>query len=43
MFWHVAGKQLRKEAEAKGWSLFAAVAVLRGWAAETIEEVEVNS
>ena len=40
---YVADKRLRTEAEAKGWTLVAAVAVFRGWTAEVIEELTVNS
>lgn len=39
---YVASKQLRVEADAKGWTLFAAVAVFRGWKSEVIEQVTVN-
>ncbi len=37
---YMADKRLREEAEAKGWVLHAVVAVVRGWDAEIIEEVE---
>ncbi len=37
---YVADKRLQEEADAKGWTLVAAVAVFRGWTAEVVEAVE---
>ena len=36
---YMTDKRLHNEAETKGWSLVAAVAVFRGWNAEMVEEI----
>ncbi len=38
---YVADKRLQDEAEAKGWTLHPVIAVVRGWDAEIVEDVEV--
>ena len=37
---YIADKRLQAEAEARGWTLHPVVAVVRGWDAEVVEEVE---
>ncbi len=36
---YISDKRLQEEADAKGWTLHAAIAVVKGWDAEVIEEV----
>ena len=36
---YISDKRLLTEAKAKGWTLHAAIAVVRGWDAEIIEQV----
>ena len=39
---YISDKRLRAEAEARGWTLHAAIAVVREWDATIVEEVENN-